>query len=286
MDNQFHARIVQTIKQTPVLSPSAANLLQVVANADHSIQEIVEIISGDFALTGRILQVANSVIFNPLQPIASIDRAVAYLGEVYIISLALSSCMTAINDSPLTGYEGNRHDLWRHQLFCAIASKIAARHAKGKLSVDLAFTGGLLHDIGKAIISEHIVDSAGEILDGIAEGRFEDYMDAEEKLFGLDHVRVGHLLAQHWKLPEVLQDIILYHHHPDRAPPEHQALVYAVHLGDVLSMLTGYDTGSDGLKYHLDGGNGAFFNLSDITLESIQCEACQEFERFETSTNP
>ncbi|NTV14019.1 MAG: HDOD domain-containing protein [Desulfobulbaceae bacterium] len=286
MDPKFKAKIIQSIQQTPVLSPSASRLLQVAADPKHSLKDMIEIIRGDFALTAQLLRVANSVAFSPLQPVTSLDRAVAYLGEVYLIGLAISSCAAAVFDSPLTGYEGHKRDLWRHQLYCAIASRLISRHAKQEMPGDLAFTGGLLHDIGKAILSGHIVDSAGEILDGITDGRYLDYMDAEEKLFGMNHTQVGHVLAQHWKLPPVLQEVILHHHNPEAASPEHRVLVYAVHLGDALSMLAGYDTGSDGLKYNLGGGERDLFTLSDAKLEALQIEAGQGFDKFEQSINP
>jgi len=287
MDEQFKAKIIRSIKNTPVLSPSAARLMQVAASPDHELKDMIEIIRGDFALTGQLLRVANSVAFSPMQPITSLDRAVAYLGEVYLIGLAVNSCAAAVFDSPLTGYEGHKRDLWRHQLFCALASRrISFAAKKNKIPGDLAFTGGLLHDIGKAILSEHIVKSSKEILEGIAEGRYQDYMDAEEKLFGMDHAQVGHILAQHWKLPPVLQEIILHHHGPEEASPENRTLVYAIHLGDAMSMLAGFDTGSDGLKYRVGTKDQEYFTFTELNLEAMQVETNQEFDRFEASINP
>ena len=283
MENKLHLKIIQSIRNTPVLSPSAARLLQVAADPKHDLRDMIEIIRGDFSLTGQILRVSNSVAFSPLQPITSLDRAVAYLGEVYLIGLAINSCAAAVFNSPLTGYEGHRRDLWRHQLYCAVASRIIVRYAKRSLAGDLAFTGGLLHDIGKAILSEHIVKSSGDILAGISDGSYKDYMDAEEKLFGMNHAEVGYELAKHWKLPVILQEIIRHHHHPEAAPPEHKTLVYAVHLGDALSMLSGFDTGSDGLKYQLDTADNDLFSLSAAKLEALQIDALNEFEKFENS---
>jgi len=283
MDNKFLDKITNSIKQTPILSPSVSRLLQVSADPEHTLEEMIEIIRSDYALTAQILKVANSVVFNPLQPVTSIDRAVAYLGEIYTIGLALNCGAAAVFNSALTGYEGKRRDLWRHQLYCAIASRLISQHARKKIEADLIFTGGLLHDIGKAILSEHITNTSSEILDGINDGRFADYMDAEEKLFGMNHMDVGFVLAQHWKLPTALQEIIRFHHHPDNAMPEYRAQVFAVHLGDALSMMAGFDTGSDGLKYQLEEETQVYFTLAGPDLEKIQIDAQQEFQRFEDS---
>jgi len=286
MDNRLHSKIVKAITVTPMLSPSVSRLLEVSAAPGHDLVEIIDIIRGDYALTAQILRISNSVIFNPIQPIASINRAVAYLGEIYVVGIALNQGAAGIFNSPLRGYEGRKRDLWRHQLYSAIEARIVSRFAKKPIEADLAFTGGLLHDIGKAILSENIRESAGEIIAGIAADRYRDYMDAEEKLFGTNHVEVGLVLAEHWRLPSLLQEIIRHHHTPAAAPPELRALIYAVHCGDALSMMAGYDTGSDGLKYHLDEGYRDYFDLSGGKLEALQIEAGNEFAKFEKSIDP
>lgn len=286
MDQSLHNKITKAIGETPMLSPSLARLLEVTADQGHTLAEIIEIIRGDFALTAQILRIANSVVFNPIQPITSVDRAVAFLGEVFVVGIALSNGAAGIFNSPLHGYEGKRRDLWRHQLYCAIAARSIARFAKKEIEADLAFTGGLLHDIGKAILSEHLRDSSVTIIDGIAGEKFSDYKDAEEKLFGTNHVEVGLVLAGHWKLPLILHEIIRHHHDPAEAPPQLRTLIYAVHFGDALSMMAGYDTGSDGLKYQLDQGYLDYFDLADSKVEALQLEANDEFEKFEECIDP
>jgi len=286
MDKKLHSKIIKAIAKTPMLSPCISRLLEVCAAPDHSLTEIINIIRGDFTLTAQILRISNSVVFNPIQPIASIDRAVSYLGEIYVVGIALNQGAAGIFNSPLDGYEGKKRDLWRHQLYCAIVARIISRFSRKPIATDLAFTGGLLHDIGKAILSEHIQQSAGEIITGIASERYQDYKDAEEQLFGTDHVEVGLVLAEHWRLPQILQEIIRHHHNPAEAQPEYRALAYAVHFGDALSMMAGYDTGSDGLKYHLDNGYRDYFDLAGNKLEALQIEAGSEFERFEKSIDP
>ncbi len=63
-------------------------------------------------------------------------------------------------------------------------------------------------------------------------------------------------------------------------------LVAAVHLGDALSMMAGFDTGSDGLKYQIGDSGQELFALSDAKLEALQIEAAQGFDKFEQSINP
>lgn len=286
MDKELHAKIVKAIGKTPMLSPSVSRILEVSTAPGHDLADIIDIIRGDYALTAQILRISNSVVFNPIQPIVSIDRAVAYLGEIYVVGVALNQGAAGVFNSPLRGYEGKTRDLWRHQLYSAIEARIISRFAIKPLAADLAFTGGLLHDIGKAILSENILESAEEIIAGIGSERYLDYTAAEEKLFGTNHVEVGLVLAEHWHLPLILGEIIRYHHNPATAPEEHRALIYAVHCGDALSMMAGYDTGSDGLKYQIDEGYREYFDLSGDKLEALQIEAGYEFAKFEKSIDP
>ena len=154
-----------------------------------------------------------------------------------------------------------------------------ARHAKGEISPDLAFTGGILHDIGKSVISDFLRGSTHEVLDRIETQQAADYLTAERSLIGFDHTEAGFELAQHWSLPEPLQSVIRHHHHPRQAPAEHQGLVYAVHLGDTIAMMGGVGTGCDTLHYQLDGDYTRFMDLAYSNLAAILLDVEEEFHR-------
>ena len=285
MEQSVQDRILESISQAPMLSPSAARLLELIADADHDLQDVLTIIRADFTLTARILRVVNSAALSLLQPVASIDRAVTYLGERYVVGLAVTDCAAAVYDRPLPGYDADQKAMWRHHLYCAIVSRLVARHARHQIDADVTFTGGLLHDIGKAILSEYIKGTPEKFVGGISDGAYRDYLDAEDQYLGIDHVQAGYSLAKHWRLPEVLQQIILHHHNPSSAPEEYRALAFAVHLGDILSMMAGFQTGSDGLQYRIDEGYKDYFTLTPVDLERLISEANIDFDKFQSSLN-
>ncbi len=187
--------------------------------------------------------------------------------------------------TPLEGYEDQAGGLWRHDLFCAIASRAVSRFARDEFGADLAFTAGLLHDLGKAILSDFLRGTSSGVLAEIASGNTADYLAAEKALLGLDHARVGFELAQSWQLPEVLQQIILHHHHPLEAEEQVRPLAYAVHLGDILAMMGGHGTGSDAMRYHLDQGYTEYFNITNEDLARLLLEVTEEFQKLEASLN-
>lgn len=273
----------QAIEKLPLFSPSALQLLQVIADPDHDLDDVVKIVKFDSALTMRVLKAVNSPVYGLVSDVTSIDRALSYLGERMVVSIAVQENAGQLLNKPLEGYLGEQGALWRHDLFSAIASREVARYAKGDFDLDLAFTGGLLHDIGKSVFSSFWKDMAEEALGQIDEGVVADYLMAEQDLAGLDHTEVGYEMARHWQLPEALQMVILHHHHPAEAAEWVQPLVYAVHIGDIVSMMAGCDTGSDGLKYQLDPGYKEFFNLSPSSLAEIVLNAQEEFSKAEES---
>lgn len=275
--------LLQAVENAPLLSPNAQLLLQITTDPGHEMEEVIRLVRYDAALTARVLRVVNSSAFGLLHPVASVDRAVSYLGERMIVGIALADSAGKLFQMPMTGYEGEAGDLWRHTLFAAVAAREVARRSRTDFGIDLAFTGALLHDIGKSLISDHLHGTSGAILAQIAQGRSENYLAGEREQAGVDHAELGYLLACRWQLPAPLQAAIRYHHTPQEAPPEWRPLVYAVHLGDILAMMRGYATGSDGMQYSLGAGYTEFFTFTAEELAGILLEAEEAFRKAESS---
>lgn len=68
-----------------------------------------------------------------------------------------------------------------------------------------------MHDIGKLIIDNYIVDDFENIF---ALMQDEEYglTDAEKEFFGMDHAEVGGLIAREWNFPDPLVHAIENHH--------------------------------------------------------------------------
>lgn len=263
----------QEIQKISVLSPNATRLLEINSKPDHSLNDIIQLVKFDAALTAKTLRIVNSAAFNLLQPINSIDRAVSFLGERMIVGIVIAESAGEVFQKALPGYESYPGDLWRHDLFTAFASREVAKYAKQEVEKELAFTAGLLHDIGKFVISSHLVGTAEKAVKGIDSGEVADYINAEIQLSGYDHAELGYELALHWKLPEPIQEVIRFHHEPAKALECFKTLVYAVHLGDILAMMSGHATGSDALQYHLDGNYEEYYAISPVDLTKIIADA-------------
>ncbi len=278
-------KIKKAIARAPVLSVHAQRLLQVCASREHDIEDIVEVIKCDATLTARVLRVVNSSVYGLLTPITTIERAVTYLGERMVTCIALGESAGRLMKQPLAGYLAKEGELWKHDLYVGFASRQVARYVREELDIDLAFTAGLLHDIGKAIIADFLSGSAEQFVSHIACGELPDYLEAERSVLGYDHCEVGLELARQWRLPNQIHWAVAWHHTPDKAPEEARPLVYAVHLGDILAMMAGFGTGSDSLQYQLEPGYRNYVDLGEERLPEIMLAASEEFQQAYAAMN-
>ncbi|MBC8316718.1 MAG: HDOD domain-containing protein [Desulfobulbaceae bacterium] len=272
-------KILNAVKTVPVLSSSAGRILQIIDSSNPSIAALVNIIRNDSPLTANILKAANSAFYGLRSEVSSIDQAVPLIGIDEVVRIALRSGVSDVFEKELTGYKGVAGEFWKHDLRAAIASHKIASYGRIYISPEIAFTGGLLHDIGKAIVSSYLGDVSKKIVEAIDRGVVKDFHEAEKRLLGVDHAMVGFEVARHWNLPEILQNIIRYHHTPSEAPEMFKPIVYCVHLGDILAMMAGYGTGSDTLYYPLDDRYSDFIDLSEDELHLLILEIDEKFEQ-------
>lgn len=274
--------ILSKAKLVPQLSANALALMKLVQDQDHSLQDVVRLVEVDAALTANVLKVVNAPAFGLGQPVSSLARAVAFLGDKMVVGIAIGSCAPEVYSKDLAGYDSPAGELWLHSLRTAIAARELTRLARTEISPETAFTAGILHDIGKSLISSYLQDRTGEVLDQVNTVTGADFLAAERKLLGVDHCQVGAAMAEHWNLPPELLAPIKRHHAPRSADLLLQPLTYTVHLADLLAMLGGSSTGADALAYAMDPGVEDHFDLSGSVLERVLLAVSDEFERSKT----
>jgi len=275
--------ILNDVSEIKPLSPSAAALLELAGKEDHNLQDLVKIVKHDATLTAQILKMVNSAAYGFDKEITAIDRAISFTGENALVSLAMSEAAASVFASDMAGYEGQEGELWSHNLFTALAAKQVSNYAINPLNGDVAFTCGLLHDLGKAILSGFLTDTAAKVVSALEKGKVTDYASAEEKILGMDHCQAGFALARHWGLPEPLPSALRYHHTPQEAPEDYRAIVYAVHLGDMLAMMSGKATGADAMHYVLANNYSDYIAISEDELALIMIEIDNQFTKITES---
>lgn len=273
------AAVRLAIDKVPLISSAAARLLELTGDSEHGIADIVNIVKYDAVLTAQILKVVNSAAFARKAEVYSVDHAVSLLGEDMVVGIAMSEAAGLLFEKKLEGYAAEAGSLWRHNLKTAIAAKIIAGHARTALSGDLAFTCGLLHDLGKGVVSDFLQKTPEKIQQAMEQKKFPDYAAAERAILGIDHAEAGYELSLKWHLPAPMPQAIRFHHQPALADETVKPLAYTVHLADIVAMMSGMGTGSDALQYTLDTAYELYISLNNEKLAMVMFAVEQNFSK-------
>ncbi len=191
----------------PPFPQIALRVLQV-AHDDHApLQQLCDLISTDPAFASEVLTVANSLLYAPRYPSSSILQAVSILGEKTLQGMCLAVGVRAYLGKTI-GHPAMRL-MWRHNLATALIAEQLAEI--GLLDKDVAFTAGILHDMGRialAVVQPRPYAQLLETYRGPAGG----ILEAERALFGMDHCETGLQLVSDWNLPIDFESVVFAHH--------------------------------------------------------------------------
>ncbi len=235
------ADIQKTIDTVKPIPQAALKIFRMFQDNRYGIADITQELALDQVLSGQTLKLCNSALFAGTIKIDTLKEAVLMLGEEMLIkSIITAAVNTYYNQTGTSGYSLCRGGLFFHAVDVAtLAEKLAQK--TGKVNAPLAYTAGLLHDIGKVVLDQYISDCAPLLFRNLSRAG-ESFLTSEKKLLGMTHCEVGGFLAKNWKFPPALSQVIRFHHHPEQADHNKQ-LVYVVYLADLL--MEKFHTGHD-----------------------------------------
>lgn len=256
--------ILKKVDSLPPLPGTAVRLISAVNDPKVSINQIVEIIKYDQALTARILRLCNSAYFGLSRQITSLNDALVCLGTSKLLQIVMAVHTSGVLSGRQAGYDLAIGELWKHSVAVAHASAYFAKRTKLD-NTNVAFTAGLLHDIGKVVLSEYVADEFSRILTLVSKEN-RAFVEAEREVLGIDHTQIGAAVAEKWDLPEPLVRCIRYHHDPSELETP-DPLVDAVYLANCICLLLGIGLGADGLSYRADAEVTRRAGLKESDLE-------------------
>lgn len=238
--------IVKRVEEAPPLPDIVVKLLNASRDPDINTRDLVDLIRLDQSLTTKVLRLCNSSYYGLPRKVKSINEALVYIGTDTLVNFVLAGCLSSYYQSAQAGYGLESGELWRHSVGCAIASQRIAC-IRDHTHSSLAFTAGLLHDIGKTVFDSAVVGS-GEAIRRTVEAERISFEEAEKVVLGFSQTEAGAALGRHWNLPGPLVEAIEHHTCPDQSR-DHLELVSQVHMGNILSISFGIGVGNDGLAY-------------------------------------
>jgi putative nucleotidyltransferase with HDIG domain len=187
----------------PAIALKALNLM---SGTDTSLSQLCNLIRSDPAFSTAVLRIANSPLVAFSKNVTSVLQASMLLGFRRLKSVVITVGLRAyLKDSftPLL------QSCWRHSLACAM---IAERSAKwSSLDKDFAYTGGILHDIGRVALATAMPLSYARVIRRGAD-QSADLLQSEQELCGIDHCQAGRSLVTAWGLPQAFLEITARHH--------------------------------------------------------------------------
>ncbi|HEY3857007.1 MAG TPA: response regulator [Verrucomicrobiae bacterium] len=232
---------IRTFPTIPSLYVEVANALK---DPNVSTEKVGSIIGRDMAMTTKLVQVLNSAYFGLPRVITDPTEAVGILGFETVKSLIMTVKLLSQHDKVKPVYF-SIDNIWKHSTNVARTARIIALLETGDNDcASLAYTGGLMHDLGKVILAANF-DGQYHGAHNVARKQQLPLWEVEKDIFGASHGEIGAYLLGLWGMSEQVVNVAAMHHHPMRAGDTGFTALTAVHAANALE----YEgtTESDGL---------------------------------------
>lgn len=263
MNTLTQEQLAQRLKQLPALPSVMTAVLASFGEDDPDVAEISRQIAGDLSLTARLLRVANSSFYGLQCRVATIHDAIVILGFRTVRSMVLTLSVGAAFRMPeCSGFDPQGYA--RHCAGVGLAARGIAQ-ALGR-NADIAFTAGVLHDIGKLVLVCLFPANYAAALE-YRKQHDCPLVEAEREVLGLDHAMVGGMLADAWNFPALLRAPMAEHHAPAASTAD--SLVDMVHVADAIAHGLALSGSEDELVMAIDQSAWQRLGLDQAQLAAI-----------------
>lgn len=217
-------------------------LTDAIAKPSSSTYDIENVISKDTNLSARLLKIVNSAFYGYPSRIDTLSRAVSIIGTRQLSTLCMGvNIINIFNRIPSSII--NMKMFWKHSVLCGICARILAGY-KNVQNTERMFTAGLLHDIGRLVCYNYLPKESLYAVMSAKNGCQMLYL-TERFIFSLDHATIGSHLLNRWQMPPSLEDMVHYHHEPQKSKNQVESSI--IHLADIMANTMGIGTSGERL---------------------------------------
>lgn len=186
---------MQDSRGLPALESTVTSILGSLTGSSKGGSELVTHIIEDFALTQRVLRLANSPMYAPFaQDTSSVSGALRVVGEDALLHIVLGTAMVTESDME------DDHSLSKTLLASELARNVCADRQE---EVSIA---ALMYDLGRLMVTKYLPAEMGAIDKKIVAGVEPD--GAALEVLDMTLQQIGVEIAKRWKLPGSIVSII------------------------------------------------------------------------------
>ena len=206
--------LLDQVESIAPLPHVATRVIQVGEDERFSAYDLASIIATDTAMTAKILRLANSAYYGFPRRISTVRDAVVLIGFRAVRATAIAAAVVDMfNKDGDPRFHGDL--VWAHSVACASVAEVLAKRSRD-VRPDEAFSAGILHDLGRLVLSQYARAPFARALDRATQEPAA-LETIETEIFGYDHAEVGAALARRWSFPTEVSQAIAEHH--DAASP-------------------------------------------------------------------
>lgn len=214
---EFLLRRMRRRQDFPALTATLAEINRMTrSQSPVSAQRLADVILRDYALTNKLLKLANSAFYGGDRgEVTSVSRAIGVLGVEQVRTAANSLAYFAHMQRGDPGPE------LREAMVRSFVAGLLARHLAERARFpdpEEAFICGMLQNLGEHLIAYYFPDEHAVITDHVA-ARSVGKQAVSRAVLGISYAALGAAVARVWKFPDGIVDTIAGHE--ERGSGEH-----------------------------------------------------------------
>ena len=237
LNNRHLQTLASQTEALPSLPSLYMDLIKELDDPNSTSERIGRILARDMSMCSKMLRLVNSPFFALGHQISKPEEAVTYLGvetvKAMVLSLQIFSMFgrVRIEQFPF-------EKLWNHSWFVGqLARQLCLAEGMSPAEGDLAFTAGILHDIGKLMFITSVPEEYAKVIE-MQEANGISAAEAERCVFNTSHAELGAYLLGLWGLPDQIVEAIGRHHKPEDSMGDEFSVVTALHAANALDRET------------------------------------------------
>ena len=270
--------LLQKTITLPSLPDVAVQVQDALKDPEVTFKKLANIINTDMTMGANVIKLANSPQFGVSGQIATIDDACKQVGMNAIANTVMATKVFDAMEALPSDFDLKR--LRRHSYAVGTVARLVSRRCRVlKKSIErlqfsgIMFAAGLLHDIGKVLMTQFFPEECITILEE-AGSSDSTAVEAELKVLGVTHGDAGLHAGVEWHFPVLLVNVIGRHHWPlqtilSRLKTKQGRLAQRViRIADAASYEMGYDMlRSDGKPPTLEP---ELFNKTGLDIDEFE----------------